>query len=202
MISPMISLYNATNAVLSFRLAFANKSLGNNDKLDIEASNDCGNTWTTISSRSGITLRSTSAVQQTPWWPTSAAEWRTIDVNLNNYLQQPTPVMIKLKFTSGGGNNLYIDEMVMNATIGNAEFLQAANVLVYPNPASDVFTVESPAAIAHIYIMDVSGRKVQHILGNGQMKIEVPIHVSAGMYLLHIQLQTGETIVRKIEVSK
>jgi len=202
MTSPMISLYNASQAILTFRLAFAHKTLGNNDRLEIAASNDCGLTWTTISTRTGITLRSTSIVHATPWWPTTAAEWRTIDVDLNNYIQQPNPMMFKLRFVNGGGNNLYIDEMMLNATIDVQETNLSNNIVVYPNPANDVFVVESPSAISNIYILDISGRKVQHLKGNGQTKIEVPVGISAGMYFLHIQFQNGETVVRKIEVSK
>jgi hypothetical protein len=51
------------------------------------------------------------------------------------------PIMIKVAFTSGGGNNAFLDDFNLDVTLDQKD-LTAAQISIYPNPSSGRFTVE------------------------------------------------------------
>jgi PKD repeat protein len=190
MISHAISLENSTSAQLTFNYAFAERSFGNTDRLRVYISTDCGETWTLENNQQGPLLRTTNTRIDTAWWPTMAAEWKEAQVDLNDYAPSPDYILIKFEFENGGGNNLYIDEPRISATIGNKEELTAANITVYPNPASAELHIDLGSdETAGITVLDVTGRTVLHKNTNGQRVISLETaHLNAGLYIIQVEI--------------
>jgi hypothetical protein len=107
------------------------------------------------------------------------------------------PFLIK---TDTAGRVVWLDAGVGDFPTGVAEPKPVTEHLVlYPNPATTVFTIETNAAIQNIELFDITGR-------------QIPIHVSkdietynvsfsslpAGVYLLKYRNVQGENYVKKI----
>lgn len=201
LISHAISLENATSAQLVFDFAFAERAFGNSDKLRIYISTDCGETWNLESNRQGPLLRSTNVRPDTAWWPTTTSEWRQGVVNLSPYAASPDYIMIKFEFENGGGNNFYIDEPKVTATIGSPEEIALTHVKIYPNPANDQVNVElNTNQIANITLMDISGRRVLNQSTNGNRLVSIETgSLSSGLYVLQIEIN-GRTSNHKIVI--
>jgi hypothetical protein len=76
-----------------------------------------------------------------------------------------------------------------SASIGNT--LVRPNIVVYPNPASDILYIQSEDAIKRIEFFDAQGKIIKTILNHTQ---EIFINdLKAGAYMLKIQ--TGESVV-------
>ena len=72
------------------------------------------------------------------------------------------------------------------------------NVSVFPNPASDVFMVQSEN-LADITIYNAFGQQIDHISVSGENKVKISCSQwAAGVYILNIQDNQGRMAVRKI----
>jgi len=69
---------------------------------------------------------------------------------------------------------------------------QAGKALrIYPNPASGAFTVEYPGGVQAVAVLDLAGRVVQRIGGNGAQALTVNFDAPAGVYILRIETPEG-----------
>lgn len=77
-----------------------------------------------------------------------------------------------------------------------------ADIQVYPNPAQNRLTLESPVAVQQVQLFDVAGRLVWQ-----QQQLEAGKHtlmlndMDKGLYILHIQVGDG-MLVKKILIEK
>ena len=200
-ISHTILLDKSSTATLSFAYAFVEKTFGNTDKLKIYVSDDCGNNWDLVSQRIGPLLKTLNSRIDTSWYPTQSNHWKIGTVDLANYTLSPNAIMIKFEFTSGGGNNFFLDEVAIATTIGTEElFVNETEIVVYPNPANNFINIKGLKATGTISIADLAGRivtsmRVNNINGD---EIELPIgEVTPGIYLVNIT-QNEQIITRKI----
>lgn len=106
----------ATSASLQFHYAHASYSTTPEpDRLDVQISNNCGATWETLWTRTGSQLRTVGTAVTSQFTPT-ASQWTTtpIVIDLSNYIGQQ--VQFRFKATSGFGNNLYVDDIMLVTT--------------------------------------------------------------------------------------
>ncbi len=202
MISHTINLSNSKSLSLTFRYAFAERIMNNSDALRIYVSDDCGATWNLESARLGPLLRTTTArINDTAWYPTLATNWAMATLSLDKYAYNPTPIMLKFEFENGGGNNFYLDEVLLTTTIGTEELFADASPLVYPNPAHDFVTINLPIAGGNIVISDVTGRIVaSKTLSATEKTATMPLtNLAPGLYLVTI-LQGENVTTTKIIV--
>lgn len=108
-ITSPINLKGYQNAKLYFDLSYARYNASQNERLRVQISTDCGNTFSQLYNRSNTTLQ-TTAETTTEYIPNSAAQWRTDSINLNNYLSSGT-IIVKFLVTNGNGNHLYLDNI-------------------------------------------------------------------------------------------
>jgi hypothetical protein len=107
--SPLIDITSANiNTWLRFNVAYAKYNSSSNDALQILASTDCGNTWTSIYNKSGTNL-STAPITTGVFTP-NASQWRTDSVNLNSFAGQ-TELILNFTAISNYGNNLFVDDI-------------------------------------------------------------------------------------------
>ncbi|PDH50161.1 MAG: hypothetical protein CND37_00055 [Bacteroidetes bacterium MED-G20] len=156
--SKTFDLSDSTKVFFNFKYAFARKNNSNNEVLKLLASNDCGKTW---SLRKIIQYSQlTTAPDQNNFIPTFS-EWKEATVTS---IIGPLCVQnfrFKFEFQSGGGNNLYIDNINIsyeNTTGVSKSFI--SEISIYPNPTNDILNVVSSNSFSKIQVLDMMGKEV------------------------------------------
>jgi len=184
LISPSYDLSSMTAPKLEWKCSYAKKTTGGNDQLFVQASTDCGATWTTIALKSASTMSSGIPATNSSFTPSGASQWKTNTITLNATLAASNNVRFKFYFKSNGGNNIYLDDINVfgdNPTSIN-EIKTVHNFSVYPNPTSESaivsFNLATEVKTLKITLKDVLGKEVTKIV-NGQS-------FSAGKYNMSI----------------
>lgn len=192
-ITPIIFPMFAKNLIMTFEYAFAaRQSSSNYDALRVYGSEDCGATWNLIRIFQSGVLRTAPDVPSQPFTP-SAGQWRTGLVPLAGY-DGKGPVLIKLEFENGGGNNFYIDKIDVTAdNVSITEYDLAHNISVYPNPGNGVvnvdFTQETRSEV-EVAVYDLYGHKVVSETlprGTTSYKVGSGEKLASGIYLLQVE---------------
>lgn len=206
---PPMSFAGNTTASLTFYVAYAQYSSSNADRLQVQVSVDCGDTWTTKFNKAGNALKTVSP-KTTSFTPANSTEWRYESVDLNSYAGQQQ-VLVRFKGISDYGNNLYIDNINFSSnsvtSITESEIVNSINL--YPNPASDNAFVEfylAESTTVSITIMNAVGQKVleQHLgkINSGIQKNNINTsNLENGMYFVTINAG-DKTIIKKLTINK
>ncbi len=208
-ITPSINLINTTGTNMTFKFAFTytNSTTENADKLIIYYSTNCGQTWTSRLTLQGTSFPSIANAVATNFVPSSQAQWTNQFVNLSpSSISGHANVRFRFEYYHDFGNNLYIDDLNINGTVGIDELnAQQANVNVFPNPAGENQNIsfsslaQSPVRIE---LMDVSGRMIdaiELIANEGENQISLRNHPEPGVYL--VKLSFGESsVVKKLVI--
>ncbi|MGB0881938.1 MAG: M43 family zinc metalloprotease [Vicingaceae bacterium] len=179
LISPSFDISSLTTKTMTFKQAFAKKNSSNDDRLFVYYSTDCGNTWG-IGSLLSAPVLATVPNQSSIFVP-GPNDWVTRTVNLSNVANE-TNVRFKFEFKSGGGNDIYIDDINIGGSVGVNEFSNIASFSVYPNPTN------SSAKISFNLIENVDNLsvKVRNALGQEITNVINQRSFSAGKYTLDI----------------
>ena len=176
--------------LISFDYAFAARQTSNEDELNVYASLDCGETWILRRFYRGGQLR-TGANTTQPYVP-AANEWTTQTINFNAYVG-PDPLLIKFEFINGGGNNFYLDNINFTGTIGTEEYF-SDRLQVFPNPASNRFTIQSEQFELNgsvLTLSDMTGKQIlQTTLETNNRSYSVDaaaFGLTPGVYLLTLE---------------
>lgn len=157
-ITDKIIVDRATAMNFTFKYAVASRPGAGTDQIVVSVSDDCGASWNSVRTILGPQLYA-AINKATAWNPTSANNWRTGTANLNDYAGGD-PIMVKIDFISGGGNNAFLDEFSLNVTL-NEEELDAEQIALYPNPSNGTFTVDGLPTGTAYQILAVDGRLLQ-----------------------------------------
>ena len=106
--TPRLNFNNLFNAKLTFDVAHAAYNTIYIDGLEVLVSNDCGATFTSVYSKSGIIL-ATVPTTNTYFTPT-AGQWRNDTIDLSQYIAQEN-IIIAFRNLAGYGNNIYLDNI-------------------------------------------------------------------------------------------
>ncbi len=111
LVSPVKDFSNASNALLSFRYAYTTRT-GKADRLTVAVSSDCGNSFPdVIFNEAGEDLATANSTSSF-FTPNGRFEWRTISINLNDFLGQDR-IQIAFIAQNGNGNNLFLDDIAL-----------------------------------------------------------------------------------------
>ncbi|MBI4932106.1 MAG: PKD domain-containing protein [Bacteroidetes bacterium] len=206
---PSVDLSQITSPTLNFRVAYAQKTSSDADKLRMLVSTTCGAAWSQKYSKFGANL-ATAGVVSSSFTPTISSQWRLESVSLASY-SGSNNFRFKFEFTGAGGagNNVYIDDINITGTpLGIAE--ETANEFgfsVFPNPLNENTTVSFSIANKHtvsIGIYDVIGKEITPVstteLGAGTY--EFPISgktLNAGVYFVKLNVD-GYSVMKKVIV--
>ncbi len=196
------------NPTLTYKVANAQKAstgLGSADKLQVYVSTNCGLTWVLRQTLTGAAL-STAGVNATWSQPASASEWVTKTTSLSGYTSQ-TNFYFMFRFTSNGGNNVYLDDINISGTTGiKEEIASNLDFNVYPNPAEEnaiiAFTLLDKQKV-NIKMYDVLGRVVSSVFegnlnaGEHQYPITAKSSLSSGVYFIKLRVG-GESFTKKL----
>lgn len=97
--------------VLLYSVAYTPYSSQKTDALRIDISTDCGETFSELYYAGGLTLSTTGAYIDDQWSPQSPSDWRDEKIYLTDYTNDT--VLLRLTNITGFGNNLYIDDLIV-----------------------------------------------------------------------------------------
>lgn len=196
------NLYGNSGAnTFTFKLAYRQATSASADKLQVLLSRDCGATWTSRWFRSGANL-ATTAMGSGNFVP-QLTDWAVQTVNVLPFVNDNN-VMIKFIFTADAStpaNNLYIDDInITNSVNGIKNMTLAANLKVYPNPATDMISIEGSGmeanSVIEIYNM-LGGKVISQTSQNGLSHVDIS-SLAKGVYELKIITQSGAAYQSKI----
>jgi PKD repeat protein len=207
-ITPPFNFSWSSSHSLTFELAHAIRSTQSTDQLRVLVSTNCGQVWSIRYNRLGSAL-ATAGLVSTPFFP-SANQWATQTVNIlsNSYNNKPN-VKFKFEYTQSTGNNIFIDDILLDGTVGIDEALaESLDMNIYPNPvktsATLNFKLDGTYAV-YIDVLDVMGRVVNKIaeatFTAGEYQFELPYDLPNGLYNVRIFVD-GKSISRKVMINR
>lgn len=183
-ISPILDFTSATNATLTFDVAYSGINLSE-DRLTILLSTDCGENFDVVLyNKDGANL-STGEFNGNP----TPANWVTETIDLSEFLPY-TDVRIAFMATNRNGNNIYLDEIEIYSTEYLAD--EAGNIL-FPNPAIDgefrlQFDLDNKENVS-VIIVNRNGQEVFSVDLPGTLNQQYSFTIAnepAGLYLVRI----------------
>ncbi|MCG3167531.1 MAG: hypothetical protein POELPBGB_03323 [Bacteroidia bacterium] len=198
LISPSYNLSMVTEPTMTFKYAFAQRTTDNTDRLRVQVSTNCGETWSTRWVKSNEALGTVTA-QNGPLYPTQQSQWQEVEVSLPTNVASSDNVRFKFEFTCGGGNFLYIDDINITGSVGISQ-TQQAGISIYPNPATNVVTVELANELRNVKaeIRNITGQVIsQASITNQKSTLDIS-DLSSGIYFLRLfseNLEVTEKIV-------
>jgi len=157
-ISFPINLAGMNAVTMSFDVAFAQTATNNQDKLFILVSTDCGQTWNVRKTLSSPTLNTAGSPISSSFIP-DATQWKTETVTTISSGFWTSNFQVMFRFESGGGNNIYIDNInLLNPNqVGIEE--NTYQFSIYPNPTQEILNINSNSTKEfNVLIYDVTGR--------------------------------------------
>ncbi|MDG1477429.1 MAG: M43 family zinc metalloprotease, partial [Vicingaceae bacterium] len=183
LISPSYDISSVSTKTMTFKQAYAKKTSADDDRLFVYYSTNCGQSWIFGLLLTSANLSTVGSTQLADFVPTTG-DWMTRSVDLST-VSNATNVRFKFEFKSGGGNNIYIDDINVGGVVGVADFNNIASFSVYPNPTS------SSAQISFNLIKDVNrlNVKVRNAVGQEITNVINDQSFSKGKYTLQIDEQ-------------
>ncbi len=210
LITPSFDLTTTSNIEVSFKYAYATNatSLSNiTESLKIYASKDCGKTWSLRKTISGSDLITAGFAGSSDFAPANNSQWKTATFN---YTANSSDSKTRFRFEFFGSdyaNNLYIDDININGTLGLEEnVFNAMDIKVFPNPASsngEIFVSFIPGNNnVELILRDMQGNTVSSktvSAGNAQVTESVANSgLAAACYMLEIRSGNASTIKKVI----
>jgi len=209
LIASPVDLSGISQVTLSFRYAHKRRNTTDSDKLRVYVSNSCGETWAI---RKTISLSSFSSVQGTSFTPSSENDWTTVHVTniTSSYLVDN--FRYKFNFESGGGNNIYLDniniyeggpseDLVTGSGVGIDENTELNTLSIFPNPTDSELNVAFDARTEQavvILIQDLTGKMIQRQLINAEAGSNLVVlnthYLSSGVYFMNIETNGSKEV--------
>ena len=197
--APTLNFTGVSSPKLKFSHADAQYDFGagngglSQDSLYINASTDCGNTWTTVYANGGTTL-ATVAADANSYTPVQA-DWVNDTVDLSAVGNNPN-VILQFNAVSANGNVLYIDNInIFNAgAVGIKTISNINSIALFPNPANDLVNVRLQLAQSAEVSFEVTNALGQVVMsgpgeiqsaGNSSLLIRTD-KLSNGAYFLSV----------------
>lgn len=210
LITPTIDMTTVATPTLQFDVAFQTQ-LNSTDQLRCAFSIDCGATWITRAIIPASAL-SSGASSGGNFVPSSPSDWKTFTISTTSAIRNSSSVLFRFQFVSGGGNNLFIDNLRINGLAVGLETIEeeAISLSLYPNPTvNDQATLEFALSEATnngaIYLTDILGKRVKEVyngaLNTSDYKFSINTSdLESGIYFLSIQAG-AERKVQKLVVN-
>lgn len=184
----------AQGATVSFDRAFTTWG-GSNDRLSVDLSTDCGNTFETIWTKAGSELATAPELNNSSgFFIPTADQWETEDIDLSNYIGET--IMLRFSVESGWGDMLYLDNIEINMLSGVND-QEPLDFVLGPNPTSDELNISfknEESSVTNIKILSLDGKILdERSIANSNFVSESfdVSRLNAGMYLINIETATN-----------
>ncbi|MBL4594736.1 MAG: T9SS type A sorting domain-containing protein, partial [Flavobacteriales bacterium] len=205
-VSPSYDLSTSSNKAVKFKIAFANRVSGNTDRLMCYYSINCGATWLLKLPITNGNL--VTAPDHSNSFVPTASEWveKTMDFTS---IGSSTNVRFKFQFESGGGNNIYLDDINIGGLVGIADYGNIGSFNVYPNPtnagAQISFNLTKGINNLSIKVRNAIGQEVTSVIngksfvaGKYTLKIDEGRKLSPGVYFIEFNADNNIKIQKLI----
>lgn len=213
--SPSYDFKHNPGAFFSFKYAYALKSSSQNDLFKVQASKNCGATWsdvwvpliTTLAQNSGEVRSQLFYPESTEWKAKVLSEQPQFfpflseeHVNIRFYFKEGNP---------GFGNRFYLDEVHFgSSSVGINELSRAIGLAIYPNPINSAFHLSfrlSDATRVRYEVVTIAGAVMRntdekiYAPGDHEIKINEQAELTPGIYFINLELN-GVKMSRKVIV--
>ncbi len=209
LLSRTFDMSDAEDITITFRWAYAKRTSTSDDVLSLFISNDCGNTWSLRKIMRGSTTLATAPVTTGSFVPSGPSQWGYTEVSNISSTSHISDFRFKFVFESDGGNNLYLDDININAMpvgVGDAPIALQRGMQVLPNPARDearltvMLDAASPASLESI---DATGREARSkglgTLPAGETIVNLDLAgLERGTYFIRLRLDGDQRIARLV----
>ena len=214
--SPSYDFKNNPGAVFSFKYAYQMASATNKDIFKVQASKDCGGTWSDVWVPSNTYLAlNTGGVSPDVYYPANS-DWQLKNVTEQpqfNFFASAENVLIRFYFQEdvggmGFGNRFYLDEVNLTIPVGINELTKSVGFNVYPNPTSNNFNLSfhlSDASKIKYQLTSITGAVLvsedekTYSEGAHEIRINANPQLSTGIYFMNLQVN-GVKMSKKIIV--
>ena len=152
---------NAASAEMVFDVAYRKRVNGSSDRLRVEISLDCGNTWqaTAIYDKQGNVLRTNTANFNGFWIPDASTDWRNEVIDLSPFVTASSQnIQFRFRATNAGnGGNLYVDNFEFNAVTPGEINVDVLGVDLVDGGAYDYGTVAQGSTTTATFAITNSG---------------------------------------------
>lgn len=182
---------------LTFDVSYAPFEITNHDRLEVQASHDCGVTWTTYFSKAGDSL-ATHVPVTSEYAPASQWDWRNRLVEMHTEQGFPQ-VLVRFKVTSDYGNDIFIDNINVLESAGIKEVMSGAQFNMFPNPTENNtilnYLLKQNSKLS-ICLTNVVGEELQKVNLEEKPAGEFSYRLSAeglssGIYFVTVQTEQG-----------
>ncbi len=201
--SPLYNFQNLINAPqLSFKYAYAQRLIADNDVFKVYISSNCGGSWTQLFSKSGSQLSTTGALVASPFLNPSQSQWATENINLSAYSGNQK-VAFKFEFipyTPSLGNNFFIDDINISGIVSVIETDSDLNgVQVYPNPVAEnlIIKADDLQKIKSVMLFDILGKELAVSIEKNTNYFQLLVKtLPKGIYFLRIFSSEGSKTIK------
>ena len=173
------------------------------DTLEVQVSQDCGVTFTTVWKKWGADLQTIGDPNlpgTSPFTPNSR-QWKNINLYLSPYLTS-NDFQVFFVAKSNHQNNLYVDNInIYGKTL--PQRLKNEGYLIYPSPFRNSFIIRNyqvPVTLQTAAVYNSVGQMIWKKAFNGAGYTEMPVDLSnqpAGVYIVKL-FYTDKTVVERI----
>lgn len=209
LITPSLDLSFLNNgATFTFKYAYASRGQAVSDiteTLEVFSSRDCGETWSSRLSLSGLELA--AAGNAADFFVPTPANFTTASFAIPSTITE-AGVRFKFVFTSSGfSNNIYIDDININGTVSVDELaVNDYSMSIYPNPANanSVLSVSTKSEeVLNIRIVDITGKEIavinQKALRPGTYQFPIgQYNLASGLYFITAQSSARKETIKFI----
>lgn len=206
--------YNAAGMAsifIGYKYAYSHRTTGEtDDRLKLQVSKDCGESWNTRQFHRGIIDLPTAEPHGGNFYPSGTDEWAGHIEEVDNPIYMVPNLRFRFEFESKGGNNVFIDDINIYGvdTLGNVQTMvpegmeSVLSLAVFPNPSNGEVTIEArwPGDGATLMLRDAAGRLImdQTLAGNGGRRI--PLNgLAPGVHLVELNA-AGRRVVERLVV--
>ena len=115
----------------------------------------------------------------------------------------------KFEFKSGGGNNIYIDDINIGGAVGVAGFSNVANFKIYPNPTNSSaqisFNLVKDVKALSIKVRNAVGQEITSVInqqafnaGTYNLKIDEERKLASGIYFVEFNADNNIKVQKLI----
>ena len=174
------------------------------DTLEIQITQDCGQTFTTIWKKWGVELQTINDSNGSIFTPANTSQWKNINIYLNPVIGTKD-FQVYFVAKSNKQNNLYIDNINIYTKI-LPKRLKDQGYLVYPNPFRNSLIIRNyrvPVTLQSAAIYNSIGQLVwkKELNGTGNTEITVDLsNLAAGVYIVklsYLEKTVFERIVKQ-----
>lgn len=207
------STYNAEDmaaVMIGYKYAYSHRATGEtDDRLKLQVSRDCGETWNTRQFHRGLIDLATAPDHGGNFYPSGPEEWAGHIEEVDNELYMVPNLRVRFEFESKGGNNVFLDDINVYGvdSLGNVVGLDPVidvvqpTLVAFPNPSWGTVTVRAmwSGGDARLLLRDATGRLERDIPMNGIQGRTLQLEgLTQGVHLVELLAGDRREVIRLV----